>query len=148
VKGPEVATGSGAARSDRTRDAAPAPRIELDDPAASERPTVAQLLRTAADGVARKTYALELLADRTRGASQATVYKALQALEKERAIFSELSERVDTVDNRDWESFKGEALQALDAVREPDDESDGVPDTPRAPRRSKPAGSASAAAKH
>jgi len=88
-----------------------------------------------------------LLADRTRGASQATVYKALEALEKVRATFSDLSERVDTVRDSDWEDFKEETLHALDAVREPDDDPDGRPATRPPPRRQRPTDSV-AAAKH
>ncbi|HWL89566.1 MAG TPA: hypothetical protein VNO21_27370 [Polyangiaceae bacterium] len=152
------ATSSDAPRSDRTR-AASALKVgcgtphasgaanEGDEHALRERQAVAFLLRTAADGVARKTYALEQLADRTRGASQATVYKALEALEKERAIFSDLSERIDTVREPDWESFKDEALSALETVREPDDDPDDPTNPPLPPHRKAGTGS-SAAAKH
>lgn len=128
--------------------------IRADEPAPptadgtlSERHTVAALLRSAADGIARKTYALEQLADRMRGPSQATIYKALQALEKERAIFADLSERIDTVRETDWASFEQEAWRALDAVREPDEEPAQSPHGPPTAPKKRPTGSAAAAAK-
>ena len=139
---PAVAIESDAEPSD------PPPAAGAERPAARadrERPAVAQLLRLCADGIARKTYALEQLADRTRGPSQATVYKALQALEKERAIFSDLAERVDTVDDGNWDSFKREALRAVDTVREPDDDDRPDPSTPPPARKIRPADSAAAA---
>ncbi|WP_394823840.1 hypothetical protein [Pendulispora albinea] len=148
AKAPEATKARDAARSDRRRDPAAVWLAARDDGASGERPTVALMLRAAADGVARKTHALERLADRTRGASQATVYKALQALEKERAIFSDLSERVDTVDEREWESFKREAWRALDAVADPDDDVDAdahAEAPPAAAQREKPTGSTTAA---
>ncbi|WP_394844130.1 hypothetical protein LZC95_44640 [Pendulispora brunnea] len=134
--------------SERTHDGVRVRRIAYSEHEAKERYAVGLLLRSASDGVARKTHALELLADRTRGASQATVYKALQALEKERAIFSDLEGRLDTVDESDWDSFKMEALRALDAVRDPEeDEPAARPPAHPPARRPRPTDAAAAAKK-
>jgi len=148
-KVPEVtASNRDAAPSERTHDVVRGPRTAQSEHDAKERYAVSLLLRSASDGVARKTHALELLADRTRGASQATVYKALQALEKERAIFSELEGRLDTVGESDWESFKLEALRALDTVRDPEDDEPEAHPPARAPeRRPRPTDAAAAAKK-
>jgi len=87
-----------------------------------ERGQLGLVLRAAADGLSRKSHALEKTADRTRGDSQATVYKALEALESQRAILSDLSERVDSVPSGEWDSFKAESARVLDTLRDPADD--------------------------
>lgn len=117
-----VALEADAERSRLEREERVANRFVERERIARERGQLGLILRAAADGVSRKTHALERTADATRGVSQATVYKALEALESQRAILSSLSDRVDNVEPSEWEAFKNESARVLDAVSEPDDD--------------------------